>query len=133
MLSKEKILLLDNNHASRLDLTIALTENPNLNSNQLNSIIRTNLGIKSKFGFIKSLNTKEDNQNNNYNSARENDMSFNNVQKIKANYNTCNNNKTLVSSPGKNAIIQSVKDQKNNGSIFKKIKNMIFSERKVQI
>ena len=37
---------------------------------------------------------------------------------------------SLVSSPDKNPIIKSVKENKENGSIFKKIKNMIFSDRK---
>lgn len=126
MLSKEKIPLIDNSmipNASRLDLTIALTENPSLNN----------------FGIIKSvpnaapskfnLTPKSKETNTNYLTTSPCDP-IGNLQLIKQNYNTHNGKVTLVSTPDKNPIIQSAKDHRGSGSLMSKFKQMFSSEKK---
>ena len=134
VLSKEKIPLLDNKNvyipnASRLDLTIALTDNPNLNSAQINNLFTSNNSKPE----LKKINKSKFDVKTNYLSSSPSDMSFCNINSMKSNYNsvsTYNSNVTLVSTPNNNLIIEAAKNHNNNGSFFKKIRNLLFADNK---
>jgi len=135
MLSKEKVLLLENNTiiptASRLDITMAYTEG--LNNNQLGKIMRSGTPRTD----IKPFKYMDETTHGNYLTTSPSDMTFCKASTIKSNYNTVNNNKmldiTLSATPERKVIDKPVFVKKNSSSFFKKIKNMLFSEKKQAI
>jgi len=148
MLSKEKIPLSENlQAASRLDLTLALTEG-NLNSNRL---ALTRSCTPKRIDRMKALNVHEESK---VMTTSPNDMTF--MKAPKSNYNTNNDQKNMLNdlditlgngnynsntysntvtntctTPEKNISISVPKKTRKNSSTFlKKIKSLFFSEKK---
>ncbi len=111
--------------ASRLDLTIALTENSN---NTLGSQhIRTaptnynyTITTDSKRTFPKSPLTLN------------NDISFSNLKSINGNYSSCQNKMTNVEIIDKNNLKPKEKDMKEKSSFMNKVKNFFSNEKKAK-
>jgi len=147
MMSKEKIPFIDHKNmgpsASRLDLTIALTEGA---ANQFPSLTKSSNLRVTRYGPQTDRSTSADktrpieteiNEESKYMSTSPADMTFVKISNSKSNYRTNSDQKahdldhSFGLTPEKHLDLHS-KDPKNKGSFFKKIKNLFFTEKKKQ-
>ncbi len=111
--------------ASRLDLTIALTENSNntLGSQHIRTVptnYNYTITTDSKRTFPKSPLTLN------------NDISFSNLKSINGNYSSCQNKMTNVEIIDKNNLKPKEKDMKEKSSFMNKVKNFFSNEKKAK-
>lgn len=111
--------------ASRLDLTIALTESSNntIGSNNIKTApTNSNLTITPNCKRLIQQSPL----------TLNNDISFGNIKSINGNYSSCQNKMSNFNTPDKNCLSAKEKESKEKSSLLNKFKNFFSNEKKAK-